>query len=122
VVGVDRLVDVRPGRVHDLLVGSADPLQQHHRRGVDGAGRVVDAELDVGQHPVGVGVSDQHGAGDPGRGLGEHVAVDDAHAGLDGIDAESRPHHVEERHRRQHLAGHASIVEQAPHRTLEHQR
>ena len=57
-----------------------------------------------------------------GRGGGELVAVDQPDAGLDRIDAEPRPHDVEERHRRQHDALDAGVGAQRAHRSLEHER
>ena len=60
----------------------------------------LDGQLDVGQHPVGVGVGDQQRAALAGGGGGELVAVDEPHAGLDRIDAEPGVCDVEERHRR----------------------
>ena len=67
-----------------------------------------------------MGVGDQHRAVSPPR-RGEVVAVDESHPGLDGIDAETSPGHVEERHRRPHAALDPIVGEQA-HRAFEHER
>ena len=75
VVGLDRAVEFGPGGVGDQLVGRAEPLQDDHRFV---AGRVLDGQLDVAEHPVGVSVGDQQRAVVTGRGGGELVAVDQA--------------------------------------------
>ena len=67
------------------------------------AGGAVDGELDVRQHPVGVGVGDEQRAAFAGGRGGELVAVDEPDAGLDRVDAEPGVGDVEERHRRQDL-------------------
>ena len=76
--------------------GVPERLQQHDRRGVELAAGVVDAELDIGQHPVGVRVGDQQRAGRAGRRGGELVPVDQPHRGLHRVDPEPRPDDVEE--------------------------
>ena len=59
VVGLDGAVELAPRRVGDPLVRRAEALQDHDRLV---AGRLLGGQLDVRQHPVGVGVGDQHGA------------------------------------------------------------
>ena len=82
----------------DQLVGRAEPLQDHHRLV---AGRGLDGELDVAEHPVGMRVGDEQWAAISGGCCGELVAIDQAYTGLDRIDIESSEGDVEERHRRQ---------------------
>ena len=122
VVGLDRLVHLGPGRRDDPFVGGAEGLEQHDGGRVEAALRVVDRELDLGEHPVGVGVGDQQRARRPGGGGDELVTVDEPHPGFDGVDAEPAPGEVEERHRRQQPHGDAFVGEQRAHRSFEHQR
>ena len=98
VVGLDGAVELGPRGVRDQLVGGAEPLQDHHRLV---AGRGLDCQLDVAEHPVGVGVGDEQRTVITGGRRGELVSVDQAHTGLDRVDAESSEGDVEERHRRQ---------------------
>ena len=56
VVGVDRPVELAPGRLDDPFVVGTEALQDRHRLV---AGGLLDGQLDVGEHPVGVGVGDQ---------------------------------------------------------------
>ena len=121
-VGLDHPVHVGPRGLHDLFVGCAERDQQHDRRVVEVAARVVDRQLDVGQHPVGVGVCDQQRSAVSARRAREPVSVDQPHAGLDRVDPEPGPHEVEERHRRQHGDGDPGVVEQHSHRALQHER
>ena len=56
VVGRDGPVELAPRRLGDRLVGRAEALQDDDRLV---AGRLLGGQLDVRQHPVGVGVGDQ---------------------------------------------------------------
>ena len=85
----------------------------------DGA---LDGELDVAEHPVGVGVGDEQGTGEAGGRGGELVAVDQADAGLDRVDPECGPGDVEERQRREDVDVDALVGAQTPHRALEDER
>ena len=87
--------------VDDPLVAGAETLEDRHRLTAVGA---LDRQLDVGQHPIGVGVGDQQGTVLAAGGAGELVAVDEPHTRLQRVDAEAGPGEVEERHRRQHGA------------------
>ena len=119
VVGVDRAIEVGPRHLHDLFVGSAEGVQDR-----DGlvAARLVDGQLDVGQHPVGVRVRYEQRATFAGGGCGELVAVDEADAGVDRIDPEARPGDVEERHRREDDQVDVVVLAQVPHGAFEHER
>ena len=119
VVGVDGAVDVGPGGVDDPLVGGAERMEQRDRFV---AGGLVDRQLDVGQHPVGVSVSDEQWTGVACGGGGEVVAVDQADSGLDRVESEAGPGHVEKRHRRPDVAVDVVTGEQMAHGALEHQR
>ncbi len=119
VVRVDRAVDLGPRGVDDAFVGGAECVQQRDRFVT---GCLVDGELDVRQHPVGVRVGDEQRTALAGGRRGELVTVDQADTGLDRIDAESRPGHVEERHRRSDVAVDVVTCEQVPNRALEHER
>ena len=66
-------------------------------------GRVVDRQLDVGQHPLVVAVGHEQRAPLPGRRDREAVPVDQPDALLERVDAEAHPRQVEERQGRQHL-------------------
>ena len=121
VIGLDRAVHVGPGRLDDRLVVGAKAAQQDDRCQIERAGGVVDAQLDVGEHPVGVGVGDEQRPGRPGCRRGELVAVDEPNRCLDRVDAEPRPRDVEERHRRQQGALDAFVGEQRSHRAFEHE-
>ena len=79
----------------DLLVGRAQALKDDDRLVARGA---LDRQLDVAQHPVGVGVGDEQRPVVACCRGGELVAVDESHAGLDRIDAEAGERDVEERH------------------------
>ena len=100
----------------------AERDQQHDGGVVEVAARVVDRQLDVGQHPVGVGVCDQQRSAVSARRAREPVTVDQPHAGLDRVDPQPGPHEVEERHRRKHGDGDPIVVEQNPNRALQHER
>ena len=122
VVGVDRAVEFGPRRVDDPLVGRAERLEDRDRFVAGGA---LDGQLDLRQHPVRVGVGDEQRTAFAGRGRGEFVTVDEADAGLDRVDAEPGPGHVEERHRRQHVELDSSRRRrsvQVAHRSFEHER
>ena len=118
-VGVDRAIEVDPRHLDDLFVGGAEGVQDRDGFVADG---FVDGELDVGEHPVGVGVRHEQGTALAGGVGGESVAVDEADAGVDRIDTQASPGHVEERHRRQHdefdVVGLAEVL----HGAFEHQR
>ena len=119
VIRFHRPVELAPGRGGDRLAWRAEALEDDDRLVAAG---VLDGQLDVRQHPLGMRVGDQHRTADAGRGGGELVPVDQPHTRLDGIDAEPRPRQVEERHRRQHDAVDALVGLQQAHRALEHER
>ena len=97
-------VELAPGHRRDPLVGQAEALQ-HDGLGVlgharDGPG--VEGELHVGEHASRVALGDEQRAPLPRRLHGEAVAVDDPHAGGQGVEAETHPRQVEERQGRHH--------------------
>ena len=116
-VGVDRAIEFCPGGVDDAFVGRAERVQDR-----DGfvARCFVDGQLDVGQDPVGMGVSDEERTVFAGGGGGELVTVDQSYAGFDRVDAETRPRHVEERHGRSDVADDVVAFLQVAHRAFEH--
>ncbi|CAB4884101.1 unannotated protein [freshwater metagenome] len=118
VVCLEGPVDVRPGNLEDLLIGQTEVVQQ------DGARRhlVLEGELDVREHPVGVGMGDKERAGLPGCADSERMTVDEAKTGLDGIDTETRVRNVEERHRRKEFDVDRRVIENKADRAFEHQR
>ena len=118
VVGVDAAIEVGPGHLDDLLVGGSERVQDRDRFV---AGGFVDGELDVGQHPVGVGVRHEQRPSFAGGCGGELVAVDEADPGFDRVDAEPGPGDVEERQRGKQLEFDVVGFAQVPHRALEHE-
>ena len=77
VVGLDRAVELAPRRLDDTLVRRCPSAC----RIVTGSSPVglLGGELDVGEHPVGVGVGDEHRSVLTTGGVGEIVAVDESH-------------------------------------------
>ena len=118
-VGLDGAIEVGPRRLDDAFVGGAEALQDRHRFAAVGP---LDRQLDVREHPVGMGVGDQQRTVLTAGGAGELVPVDEAHAGLDRIDAEARPGDVEERQRRQHVAPDPLVGSEQRHRAFEDER
>ena len=96
VVGVDGLIELRPGGLDELLVVGAEGLQDDDPLVAVGA---LDGELDVAQNPVGMSVGNEQWPAFAGGGGGEVVPVDQSHTGFDRVDAEPRPGDVEKRHR-----------------------
>ena len=76
VVGLDRSVELAPRRLDDTLVLGPQRLQDRDRLVALG---LLGGELDVGEHPVGVGVGDEHRSVLTTGGVGEIVAVDESH-------------------------------------------
>ena len=123
VVGVDRAVELTPRGRDDPLARCAECLEDRH---LLGARCVFDGDLDVGQHPVCVGVCDEQRPSLAGGSRREVVAVHQPHTLLDGVNPEARPGDVEERHRRQHLDGDLGVAlgpfEKLAHGPFQHQR
>ena len=119
VIGRHRAVELGPGGLDDPFVGRAERLEDHDPLVTGGA---VDGELDLRQHPVGVGVGDEQRpalARCSGR---EPMTVDQADTLLDGIDAEPGPGHVEERHRGKDHEVDVVAPAQVPYGPLEYER
>ena len=118
-IGVDGAVEIGPGRADDVLVGGTEALEDRDRLA---AVRPLDSELDVREHPVGMGVGDQQWTVRTTGGTGELVSVDEANADLDRVDSEACPGEVEKRQRRQHVAADARIGAEQLNRTFEDER
>ena len=118
-IGLDRAVEFGPGGLDDALLGRAKRVQHRHRLVAD---RFIDRQLDVRQHPVRVRVGHQKRTPLTCSGGRELVAVDEADAGLHGVDAEAGPCNIEERHRWAQITLDVVTVEQVANCALEHQR
>ena len=116
VVGDDP-VDRRESDLLDVLVGTAEPLQD------DGDGRRLgDGELDRGEGRRRPDVGNEQRPRVPGRVDVKALAVDEPHAAFDGIDAEPPPGEVAERHPVDDLDVDTVVGEQHPHGRLEDPR
>jgi hypothetical protein len=93
VIGGDSAVEVGPVRASDQLLGGAEPLEDHH---LLVAGGVLHGQLDVAEHPVGVGVGHEQRTGQAGGSGGELVTVHQPQTDLHGVDAEAGVGDVEE--------------------------
>ena len=114
---------VRSSSAHVVCVTSSSAVPSRCRI-TTGSSPVadLDRQLDVAEHPVGVGVGDEHRPSVAGGSRDELVTVDQSHPGLDRVDARAGEGDVEERHRREHAALDALVVAQALHRAFEHER
>ena len=111
VIGFDDAVDVRPRGSDDLLVGQTEVVENDRLDVVVGAGTgLVGGQLDVGQDPVGVTVSHQHGSAHTGRCGREFVAVHQSHARLDRVDGEAGPDEIEKADGRMEHDLHTRVV------------
>ena len=121
VVGLEAAVELGPCDIEHRLVGQPESLE-HRDRFVR---RIVDGQLHVREHTRVVAVGDEERASLPRCLLGESVAVDQANAVGERVDAHTGPRQVEERHRTEDLhldLSSSSRFDQQVDRTFEHVR
>ncbi len=119
-VGLEFAVEISPGDFDDALVGQPESLQDDRR-----GRRLLEGELDIGEHMVGVGVGHEERAGLSGCGGREHMAVDQPDPDLDRVDLQATPHGVEKGHRRKDLELEIHVGRCLPHqlhRSFEYER
>ena len=122
-VGLDA-IEISPPDPLDPLIRKSEPLEHDDDCiGIEtGLRTAVEGKLDVGEHMRGIALGDQERPALPRCFDGESVSVNDAHAALDRVDAETDPGEVEERKCREHLEFDPVIGEQQFDGVLGHQR
>ena len=70
-------------------------MQQHNWLVADSC---IECQLHVGKHPVGVCLRNEKWPAFTRRLDGEAVAVNEAHSGIDGVDAKGFPRQVQKTH------------------------
>ena len=94
-IRVHQPVEVGPVDGVDRFVGQAQPLQHDDRLGR----RIVDGQLDVGEHVDRIALAHQQRATLARCVEGEPMAIEDAGAHRQRVDAEAAPRQVRERQR-----------------------
>ena len=95
VVGGKHTIQFLPRCVLNALIGQAQMMQQHNWLVADSC---IECQFHVGKNPVGVCLRNQQRPAFTRRLDGEAVAVDEAHSGIDGVDAKGFPRQVQKTH------------------------
>ena len=115
-IGLEAAVELGALDREHRFIGQAEPLEHRDRWAVE-----IERELDVGQHALVVHVGDEERS-PLACGSHEVVTIDEARARCNRIDAQPRPHQVEERDTGEQLDIDRRVGQQVLDRTLEHGR
>ena len=82
-VGFKSSIHIAPRRVGNLFIGKTKMMKQDD---FSFWVWIINRQFDIGQHPIGMSVCDQHWSRHSGSSLSKDVTIDESHARFDWVN------------------------------------